>query len=295
MKKLFDIFLTLGTIIILLIAVLISQPNNFYIFLHWYIFLGSIYLIYRAKDVVGDYGIRFGVIFFCAIAIIFNPFIPFAFSKKTWRIIDLILIVISVYILFLSIEDYKDSLSQKGKIIFKLIKFCFWNFALLFFIIWVFFYKIGDPYHDFLLITKATTANGFIIGSREQEDDGEHDGIGYQSFYVYYVYTFTTKDGKTIKDNASERSPESGYLAEANVKPIPIEVEYIPSNPKINRIKGMTTQPTTIWGLIWRFGLLVFFLIITYFGGIDDFRNTIKSYLREINETRNEDTIADKE
>lgn len=266
---------------ILAIAIWSTQSHNYYVLLHWFIFLSSIYLAYRTKDVIGLGQLRFGLIFFSVVAILFNPFMPFTFSKTIWRIIDIVLI--AGLLLFLNIKGFVESLSQKGKLNFKLFKSCFWGCIALLVALWLIFYETGNPYNEFLLITKSTTANGFITSSEEQEDVVEPEGrSASQVFNVYYEYHFTTKDGKTVKDHGSDTNPKSGYLSDANEKPIPIVVEYIPSNPQINRIKDMTLQCKTITEFIWRrLALGGLLLILGCSIGISMIKKGIKEFVTE--------------
>lgn len=112
-KKLFDTLLILGIIIILFSAIKATHLHSYYVFLHWYVLLYSIYLIYKARTIV-IFGTKLGVIlFYVAIAILFNPFMPFSFSRTTWRIIDFTLIVIYLPFLLLRIGDYYKELLSK--------------------------------------------------------------------------------------------------------------------------------------------------------------------------------------
>ena len=145
-------------------------------------------------------------------------------------------------------------MNSKRKIIINLIKGCFIGLSLVVVaFLFIAYMMKSNPYYEFLLITKSETTHGFITHSEEFEDYAEQEGHSGRVFYnIYFDYTFTTKNGQIIKDHSSDASPESGYLSAANEKPIPIEVEYLPNKPKINRIKGMTGQGTSIGDFIWR-------------------------------------------
>ncbi len=292
MKRLLDIFFLAGAIPILIISIWTTQPFNYYVFLHWYIFLYSIYLIYRTVE--GDYVTWLSGIIFSSSTIIFNPFIPFTFSKKTWSIIDLILLLIAFFILAMRIEDYIKSLSEKGKLILKLIKHCFIYSIVIFLMIGFVYYAAvnskENPYYDFLLITKASIAKGFIIASDEHKDEEKQYRASSQKIRgINIEYIFTTKDGRTIKDTTIVGITEPKYFANANVKPITIEVEYIPSNPKINQIKGRTTHQSIIIGIV----IMIFSigLFVSVFGVLGI--RLIKDFFRIFNEIRNEITNVD--
>ena len=281
MNKLFDILLRILTATILVVAVWTTQSHNYYVFLHWFIFLCSIYFAYRTKDVVGVWGIRFGVLFFSATAILFNPFMQFAFPKPTWRIIDMVLI--ADLLLFLKVKEYAESLSQKGKLIYNLTKQCIYGVAALVVAIWFVSYMVKvNPYHEYQLITNSKIANGFITNVEEYEDEveaPEAQGGGSAMVTVdIYDYNFTTQDGKVIND----RSSDLGYMQDFKSKPLPIQVEYLPDNPKINRVKDETSQCKTLGEFIWRkLGLGGLLLIMFCSIGYTLIKNGIKEFVVE--------------
>ena len=175
-------------------------------------------------------------------------------------------------------------MNSKRNISIDLIKGCIIGLLIIVAAFWFMSYMMEiNPYHEFLLITKSETANGFITHSEEIEDVVEQEGrSSRQVFDVYYDYTFTTKKEEIIKGHSSDRSTESGYLSEANEKPIPIEVEYLPNKPKINRIKGMTGQATTIADFfLRRVGLGLLLLLLFCSVGFIFIKNAIKKYTVE--------------
>jgi len=276
MKVKINDIIQLAVSILLIIAATTALPYNYYVFLKWTIFILSIFVVYKVKDRI------VAVIFISAVGILFNPILPFTFKKEIWHIIDFVLGLL--LILSIDWKEYKNSLSPKGKLVFNLIKNCFWGTLLLIVAFGFVIYEgdFNNPYHEFLLITKATAAKGFITYSEEQENDGENS----PAFDVYYEYTFTTKEGKIIKDHANDRSSESGYLKDANTKPITIEVEYISSDPQIHRIKNMTKQANTILDfLLRRIGLGIILLLMFCSFGFLMIMNAIKKYLTESKKT----------
>lgn len=281
MNKLFDILLRIITATILGVAVWTTQSHNYYVFLHWFIFISSIYFAYRTKDIVGIWGIRFSVIFFSVSAILFNPFMQFTFPKTTWRIIDMVLI--ADILLFLKIKEYAESLSQKGKLIYNLIKQCTFGITAMIAAIWFLSYNINaNPYHEYQLITESKIANGFITNVEEYKDEvdiPDAQGGGSEPVTIdIYDYNFTTQDGKVIKD----RSSDLGYMKNFKNKPLPIQVEYLPDNPKINRVKDETSQCKTLGEFIWRKLGLGGLLLITFCSiGFAMIRNAIKEYITE--------------
>jgi hypothetical protein len=87
--------------IIFLLGALGNNPYSYYQFLRWLI-LGvggySAYLAYNLEKKVR-------VLIFGLIALLFNPIIPFYFSRATWQSIDIIVAVIFFISLF---EKYES-------------------------------------------------------------------------------------------------------------------------------------------------------------------------------------------
>lgn len=280
MNKLFDIPLKIITTIILVVAVWETQSHNYYVFLHWFVFLCSIYFAYRTKDVVGIWGIRFSVIFFSASAILFNPFMQFAFSKTTWRIIDMVLIV--GLLVLLNIKEYVESLSQQEKLIYNLTKQCtFGVVALIVAILFMSYLNNNiNPYHEYQLITNSKIANGFITNVEEHEDEIPDSDLhsGGSVIVDIYDYNFTTEDGKVIND----RSDDLGYMKNFQGSSLPIQVEYLANNPKINRVKGETRQCKSLGEFVFRQIVLGGILLIIFCGiGYVIIKNGIQDYLTE--------------
>ena len=71
---------------ILLLIALLNNPYGYYQILRWVIMIASAYLSYTYFSSNDK---KYGWIF-CAVAILFNPFIPFVFDKSIWQILDVI-------------------------------------------------------------------------------------------------------------------------------------------------------------------------------------------------------------
>jgi hypothetical protein len=68
----------------LLVAVSTKQQYSYYIFLRWLVTSTFIYFGYKSTEKK-----QFGLlIYFGAVAIMFNPFQKFWFQKETWHLID---------------------------------------------------------------------------------------------------------------------------------------------------------------------------------------------------------------
>ena len=279
MNKHFDTLLKLGIIVILIVAATTKQHYNYYTFVHWSVFISSIYFAYKSKQQIGIYGIRFFLIFFFAFAILFNPFIAFDFRVTTWRIIDIIVCLLIA--ITLDWKEYIASLSARHKLRYLLVKGCIWGVVAVVAAVW---FVIGlikvNPFDEYLLITKGLITNGFITNAEEYEDEvyiPDSQGGGSETVTnVYYKYQFTTQDGRTITDVSSEL----GGIEDFKGKQIPIQVEYLRNDPKVNRVKDATNQCITLGEFIWRRillcgGILIWACSIGFFL----IKNAIQKYL----------------
>ncbi len=141
----------------------------------------------------------------------------------------------------------------------------------------------GNPYHEYLLITKGVTTKGFITDAEEMVEDGD-DGRAH--FSHYYSYTFKAPDGKELSTQGESQGRLPDELSDLS-NPYPIEVVYLNSNPEINKIKN--TIPKNIGELLWRkIGLGAVLLIAFSSIGFVLIKNAIKEYSLAI---KNEENI----
>ena len=193
MNKFFDTLLKFGLIAVLIVAATTKQQYNFYTFLHWTVFISSIYFVYRSRQT----GIL-SVIFFCILLILFNPFMPFAFRKEIWCLIDFI--ISALIALSIDWKSLSNSLSTKGNLLFNLVKNCFWGVIVLIVSFYFVIYLIGgNPYYEYLLITGGTTTKGFVTDANESSSDSDTQGTIFSYNYTYY---FVTSDGKKVNSSA---------------------------------------------------------------------------------------------
>ena len=140
---------------------------------------------------------------------------------------------------------------------------------------WFWYLLAGNPFHEIAIIQQCKTANGFIIETweepperREGKLDWSHGG----------KYTYTLPDGRKYTGEIKIRS---GRLREELrpplMEPYPVEVEYLPDNPEISKLKGEGSDSVVGWVLrkiVLGPILLIGFLI----PGIFVLRNTILEY-----------------
>ncbi len=99
--------------------------------------------------------------------------------------------------------------------------------------LWLWIYLLGNPINELALIRRGMTANGFI---KDPSDS--------------YDYEFRLPNGQMVEGMTGEIA----YYMPGSV----VEVEYLPHNPAVNRIKGDGSSTVTEW--IWsNGGLLILF------------------------------------
>lgn len=131
---------------------------------------------------------------------------------------------------------------------------------------WFLHSSVTHSYNEFQLIRYGQTVEGIVTKYFEEIDENE------SSISVNSVceYTFFLPDGTDIdgSNNVTEKINQGDL----------IEIQYVPTNPKINRVKGEGSS--TIFDWSWRqllgLGLLALFAapgIILIRNGIKEFRN----------------------
>jgi len=166
--------------------------------------------------------------------------------------------------------------STKNNILFKLIKSLFVGFAALF-VAFYFVYSIGgNPYHEYLLMTKGTTTTGFITNTEEDITD---DYNGSAHFNYYYHYIFNTANGRQLDSHGECDGRLPSELSDLT-EPYPTDVVYLENNPEINMVKN--TLCKNVAEFLWRrVGMGTLLLLIFSSLGIVIIRNAINTYLTE--------------
>ena len=165
-----------------------------------------------------------------------------------------------------------DKLSRANKIKFALLKSIVIGLVIPIFAVWLWFNSYeNDSFDEYALITKSKTTTGFITNAEEHKEEVETNG-GRSSGIKYsfsYEYTFRLQNGTTINSNGVY---EGSHLPEdmqdlAN-KPYKVDVQYLPDNPQVNRVKDFLWHNTTVYEWF-RFNILVGLIILivcSYFG-----------------------------
>jgi hypothetical protein len=122
--------------------------------------------------------------------------------------------------------------------------------------VWLWFSIAGSPVDDLRLMLYGKTTHGQIVDTWEDAEEGDDGQLHWSSAVVF---TFTLPDGREIKSVSKGSNQLLPELAELK-NPIPIEVEYLPSRPSINRLEGDGSQSFVHW--LWRTALGIFLLAL---------------------------------
>jgi len=110
-----------------------------------------------------------------------------------------------------------------------------WGILVISFPIWVGFHTIDNPLNELGLILHSQIANGVLEETYEDEQVDERDRVFYFDIGIYH---FNTPDGKTFKAVNKASTGELDKLC---------DVEYLSTNPTINRIKGSGSKTIIEW------------------------------------------------
>jgi hypothetical protein len=144
--------------------------------------------------------------------------------------------------------------------------------------LWFCHWMIGDPISSLLLLNYSKISDGYIIDSWE-DSDSDDNGVKY-TYGITYIYEI---NGRKFTEKYTGMGRIKSEFLNLN-EPFPIKIEYLPSYPSINRIKGNGAQSLFEW--FWRellLSILIYGLILTIgikltIKGIKDFWNLWLEY-----------------
>ena len=154
--------------------------------------------------------------------------------------------------------------------------------TILYGIIWIlvavafWWHIVENPIDELNLILNARVTNGFIIDAWEDISEGDEGG---SSWTHSYYYEYQIPDGHKFRGEENG----SGRITIDLEKPYPIEVEYLPNDSEISRIKGSGNSDVGEWLLNKvGFGGLALILVIApgFFvirNGINDIKKNKKN------------------
>jgi hypothetical protein len=142
---------------------------------------------------------------------------------------------------------------------------------------WFVLYSCGNLLNELKLIRRAHTVPGSIIDTWEDVED-RYDGQSY-SWIHGATYTYRLPDGREFtqhtKEGSGRLSPEFHNLK----YPYPVEVEYLPDNPTVSRIKGDGHKSILSW-LLFKIGLGSLLLVLLSIPGVGLLRDAVLDFKR---------------
>lgn len=132
---------------------------------------------------------------------------------------------------------------------------------ILFIIIWL--WSSSGPFQELKLIISSDVVDGKIIDAVEGSDVIElYEGRkSEQVFYYDYEYVYRISDNVLRHARGSEKGRLPDSLSSIDL-PAHVEVEYIPDDPSVSRVRGMKSNSTTIFEWIRRRMVLPGFIFI---------------------------------
>ena len=101
---------------------------------------------------------------------------------------------------------------------------------------WFWYYSMGNPLHELALIQRGHVVAGSIVDTWEDaESPGERSGT---RWYHGVAYRYRLPDGREFTQHTKSRSGRLEAEFQNLKQPYPIQVEYLPDNPTVSRIKG---------------------------------------------------------
>ncbi len=167
----------------------------------------------------------------------------------------------------------------------KLYKSLFLGATMMIVVFWVWNRVADHPVDDLRLIINGKIVKGHITNAEEFSFEYEtNKGVktGYQHLCKYY---FTTLNGNKIIDSAVFGGQVPEYLKNSNRKAYEVEIEYLPNNPRIHKIRDFDIMDFREW-FIKKFliggALLVIFLSL----GFVLIKKSIKQYRNEMQDSK---------
>jgi hypothetical protein len=138
---------------------------------------------------------------------------------------------------------------------------------------WLWYILVGNPFHDLALICRGETVPGYITDTWEDAESGDEGGT---LWFHGVEYDYTLPDGREFTQTSSGDGRLKDELRDLR-QPYPIEVEYLPDDPDVSRIKGNGSP--TIFDWVWRkAGLGSLLLAMFVAPGISVMRDGIRKY-----------------
>lgn len=152
----------------------------------------------------------------------------------------------------------------------------FWSTALIVGAMWFWHYLVGNPFDEFALISRGHTTDGLIVDTWEDAESGDEGGT---HWFHGAIYTYRLPDGREFTQRTKNKRGHLRSDLRDLARPFPIEVEYLPDDPSVSRIKGDGSLSVFDW--IWRkIGLGSLLLALFLAPGITMLRSAIRDFMR---------------
>jgi hypothetical protein len=218
-----------------------QHSHNFYVFLRWFIFLTGAWGAYRAYQ-ESDREWSF-ILIHLALAILFNPLLPFTFQKSTWTIFN----IITAWALLMSVavldpEPLERFFGTSIGNVFRAVFSVVWGIGLILLGALLIYTAMDGLLHRWWLWKHAQPTKAEItqVVHKVELVETEHSA-GYRHFYeVEYVFTVDNQrysGTASLSDNpVQEEIEEEDAVTPAN--PTYLDVEYQSTNPQNSRAIG---------------------------------------------------------
>jgi len=103
--------------------------------------------------------------------------------------------------------------------------------------------SIHVAWQDLMLMRHHETCSGFIVDTWEDVDENEASA---EFWHYYVIYKYSLPDGQEFTQSMSHSGRLKSEFRDLS-EPYPIEVEYLPDNPTVSRIKGDGPNSIPSW------------------------------------------------
>jgi hypothetical protein len=140
----------------------------------------------------------------------------------------------------------------------------------------VWFSIVGNPFEELALIRYSHTAEGYIIDTWEDVENGDEGG---SSWFHSAAYKYRVASGREFTNWTRQSSGRLRAEFRDIAQPLPIQVEYLPDSPEVSRIKGSGSPNLFDW--LWRIaGLGSLLLAVALAPGCSILRGAVRGLIK---------------
>jgi hypothetical protein len=149
------------------------------------------------------------------------------------------------------------------------------------FVLWFWLSSTYNPFPELLLIIKGKITKGMITSIEQNIEEVSYNDDRSSGLRInyYYEFHFFLENGLKITSFGSEEGEIPDSLSKVNIQPYQVNVEYLVSNPCINRVTNMNESNNTIFEWIKKRFILGFFpFLISIYLGVSLIKNGFNNY-----------------